>query len=375
MSEAKIYEYTEENVQMLARKLWDGQLVAFPTETVFGLGANAYNVEAVLNIFKVKKRPLTDPLIVHVSNWEQVCDLVDLSEFMVRNQSGEYYVDLIQKFAKDVWPGPVTMVFKAKDKVPREITAGTDTIGVRIPDHKTALHLLEVCQLPIAAPSANLFSHVSPTRASHVYDDFKDQDISILNGTDPVYGIESTIIKFGMGKVDVYRLGSLTIDDLKYSLSRNKLNNLEVVVHEKRIKEDEECNAPGQYIKHYSPNLPTYIFGDFSNDDKVEKITMEELSRSVIVDLNFELEFLDKHCKHSFFDFYKTIKNAGEKLYLFLREAEKIPDVDRILISNMSDLKDEGVYNYFDEDRLPAIVDKINRATCGKKLSIPFKPE
>ncbi len=161
----KILELSQENLKVCGEKIRQGKLVAFPTETVYGLGANAFDKEACLNIYKTKKRPLSDPLIVHIAEKNDIFELVRFKE-----KEKEIYECLASKF----WPGPLTMIFEKSDKIPMELTAGTGFIGIRNPDHKTALNLIKISKRPIAAPSANLFNHVSPTTAKHVFNDFFD---------------------------------------------------------------------------------------------------------------------------------------------------------------------------------------------------------
>ena len=171
-----------------------GKLVAFPTETVYGLGANALNAEACLDIFRSKGRPLTDPLIVHVHSLEHALTLLD--------QSCPEIVELFKKLAIEYWPGPLTMVVKANlDLIPSMITAETGFVGLRMPNHPIALELIKESGLPIAAPSANKFGHVSPTKAEHVYKDFhQDSEVYIIDGISCSFGIESTVMKISFNQ-------------------------------------------------------------------------------------------------------------------------------------------------------------------------------
>ena len=173
------------------RALAAGELVAFPTETVFGLGANAFNVAAVCRIFEVKGRPRTDPLIVHVPT-------VDAAERLVRLQPRG--LALMRKLAASFWPGPLTLVAPAGADIPDEITSGTGFVGLRIPAHEQARSLLSAAGVPVAAPSANRFGHVSPTRAEHVMSDLGAHQIWVLRAADGDetscgVGIESTVLK------------------------------------------------------------------------------------------------------------------------------------------------------------------------------------
>lgn len=163
-----------------------------PTETVYGLGANALNPDACMSIFNTKGRPLTDPLIVHVHSVEQALPLIDQKQ-----ENAEIIMNIFQELAKAYWPGPLTMVVRANlDVIPSLITAETGWVGIRIPNSPVALELLKAANVPVAAPSANKFGHVSPSKAQHVYDDFhKDSEVTILDGGACSFGIESTVMK------------------------------------------------------------------------------------------------------------------------------------------------------------------------------------
>lgn len=178
------------SVEEAARALVAGQLVAFPTETVYGLGAHAFDTAAVCRIFEVKGRPRTDPIICHVPTQEA-------AERLVRLQPRG--MALLRRLSERFWPGPLTIVARACPELPDEITSGTGFVGVRCPDHGLALELLTAAGVPVAAPSANRFGHVSPTRAEHVMDDLGDHEIYVLRGAEGEscceVGIESTVVK------------------------------------------------------------------------------------------------------------------------------------------------------------------------------------
>ena len=175
-------------IELAAQKIKDGKLVSFPTETVYGLGADATNAEACTLIFTTKGRPLTDPLIVHVTSKEWAKKLL-----IFENKKIE---ELFDKLADKYWPGPITLVAKANlDIIPKLITAQTGFVGVRVPNNDIAQKLINSAGKPIAAPSANKFGHVSPTKPSHVFDDFKNDSVTIIDGGQCSFGIESTVLK------------------------------------------------------------------------------------------------------------------------------------------------------------------------------------
>lgn len=186
----KIVPYCAENVKLCADLLRQGKLVGMPTETVYGLGANALDADACRSIFTTKGRPLTDPLIVHVHSFEQAMSLTDKS-------CSEASMQLFKALTTKFWPGPLTVIVKANlEKIPMLITADTGLVGLRMPSNEIALELLRAAEVPVAAPSANKFGHVSPTKAEHVYNDFHlDSEVTILDGGQCNFGIESTVLK------------------------------------------------------------------------------------------------------------------------------------------------------------------------------------
>ena len=224
-----------------------GEIVAFPTETVYGLGANALNSDAVKKIFIAKGRPQDNPLILHVSDFNQVDELV------FTNDTAKA---LMQKF----WPGALTLVMKAKEIVPLQTRGGLNTAAVRMPDNKIALALISSSGVPIAAPSANLSGKPSPTDAQTVFDDMNGKINLILDGGATNYGIESTVIDItDEENILLLRPGSVAREDIE-----NFLN--------KRLNSPDKNNlkrSPGTRYKHYSPNIPVYILGqkDFSESE------------------------------------------------------------------------------------------------------------
>lgn len=237
---------------MAASRIRSGQLVAFPTETVYGLGANALDEPALLRIYATKRRPLTDPIIVHVLDAAQGAELVLMSE---RERL------LFQLLTQQFWPGPLTVILKANlTKLPLVVTAQTGFVGIRAPKHPYARQLIAASGLPIGAPSANLFSHVSPTEPVHVFNDFFDCPISIVDGDRCEFGVESTVVKITEGSLHVLREGSLSVSRLQ-SFLKSKLQGEElpeVIVHRKVENKHNNMEAPGQLLKHYAPYLPCY---------------------------------------------------------------------------------------------------------------------
>ncbi len=221
-----------------------GGLVAFPTETVYGLGVNALDASAVRRLFDAKGRPANDPLIVHVSSFDAVADL--LGEDL---EIGPY--SRARRLAAQFWPGPLTLVLPKSDLVPLEVTAGLRTVAVRVPAHPVARALLQAAAIPIAAPSANLFSRPSPTRAEHVLQDLDGRIDMIIDGGATDVGVESTVLDLTCHDPTILRPGAITIEAL--------LDLLPVVrLHDARDRTPSA--SPGMLPKHYSPRAPLTLF-------------------------------------------------------------------------------------------------------------------
>ncbi|MBR5328720.1 MAG: threonylcarbamoyl-AMP synthase [Firmicutes bacterium] len=213
-----------------------GDLVAFPTETVYGLGGNAFDPEAAKKIYAAKGRPSDNPLIVHISHIDQMDDLV------------EELTPLCRRLAFEFWPGPLTMILPKSDKVPHATTGGLDTVAVRMPAHGVALDLIDETNLPIAAPSANLSGKPSPTRGEHVFHDLNGRIPMVLDGGEVEIGLESTIIDLSRPEPVILRPGRITYDDIKPFAPRLKGN------YGITAADLDKPKAPGMKYKHYAPD-------------------------------------------------------------------------------------------------------------------------
>lgn len=214
-------------IQEAARIIREGGLVVFPTETVYGLGANALDAGAVRKIYVLKGRPVTSPLIVHVASVEQARELA--AEWLPESE----------RLAQQYWPGPLTLVVPKKPIIPDEVTAGLPTVGVRMPRHRVALELLRAAGVPIAAPSANRFTQLSPTTAEHVREAFGAETPFLLDGGPCEVGLESTVIAVTREGLEVLRPGMAAVED--------------AVLAGALGEEGEAHRSPGQHPKHYSP--------------------------------------------------------------------------------------------------------------------------
>lgn len=239
-----------------------GGLVAFPTETVYGLGANGLDEEAVKNIFIAKGRPQDNPLILHVANVKQIVPLV------------ESIPETAQRLMKRFWPGPLTILFKRSNLVPYSITAGLDTVAIRMPNHPIALELIRASGVPLAAPSANTSGKPSPTLASHVMEDLNGKVHIILDGGRTGIGVESTVLDLSGDRPLILRPGGVTIEELREELPQ-------VEEDPSLIREDKDIvpKSPGQKYKHYAPKAEMYLF--VGSVDNIVKIIDEYANRYI----------------------------------------------------------------------------------------------
>ncbi len=228
---------TSDALDLAARLLSEGQLVAFPTETVYGLGANALNPKAVLGIFQAKGRPADNPLIVHIYDRRQLDALCEVSETAIR---------LMDAF----WPGPLTLILPRKEAVPDAVTAGLDTVAVRMPSHPVALALLRACKLPIAAPSANRSGKPSPTTAQHVLTDMDGRIPLILDGGESDVGLESTVLALNGARPCILRPGGVTQEMLEHVIGPVDVAGSVL----RPLEKGEKALSPGMMYRHYSPD-------------------------------------------------------------------------------------------------------------------------
>ncbi|MBF8149900.1 threonylcarbamoyl-AMP synthase [Winogradskyella sp. F6397] len=223
------------------RLLTAEDIVAIPTETVYGLAGNIYSEKAIKAIFETKKRPFFNPLIVHIPSIDELSNIV------------EHIPEKAQLLAEAFWPGPITLVLKKKAIIPDLITGGKDTVAVRVPNHPTTLELLRRLEFPLAAPSANPFSSISPTTAQHVDTYFKDTIKMVLDGGACTSGIESTIIGFENDEPIIYRLGSTAIEAIETVVGHIDIKN--------SVKSEiaDIPDAPGMLARHYAPKTKTVL--------------------------------------------------------------------------------------------------------------------
>ncbi len=225
------------DVNKAADLLKKGSLVAIPTETVYGLAANALNKDAVINIFEVKKRPFFDPLIVHLAGIDQIEDYT------------KHFPAKAQLLARELMPGPLTLLLEKNNKISDLLTAGSPLVAIRIPSHPLCQKLLKKLPFPLAAPSANPFGYISPTTASHVEQQLGEDIPYILNGGPCQVGLESTIVGFEENDLIVYRKGGIAVEEIE-------LIGGNVIV---QTHSTSNPNSPGRLESHYAPKTPILI--------------------------------------------------------------------------------------------------------------------
>lgn len=284
------------------------ELVAIPTETVYGLAGNIYSEKAIKAIFETKKRPFFNPLIVHIPSVEYLSNIV------------EHVPEKAKLLAEAFWPGPITLVLKKKATIPDLITAGKDTVAVRVPNHPMALELLKQLPFPLAAPSANPFSSISPTSAAHVEDYFKDKIKMVFDGGTCKSGIESTIIGFENDEPIIYRLGSTSIEAIEAVVGKVELKN----------KKDVAPDAPGMLARHYAPKTKTILTDNIV--DKVKHYAHKKIGL-LVFNSDFKSEAISIRIVLS-----KTgdLSEAASKLYEALHQLDK-DDLDIIIAEKFPD--------------------------------------
>lgn len=237
-----IEKYSPQSASKAAEVLREGGLAAIPTETVYGLAANALDENAVRNIFIAKGRPQDNPLIVHIANLKMLYPLV------------REIPDIALALAERFWGGPLTMIFPKSAKIPNVTSGGLDTVAIRMPESKAALDIIKKCGFPLAAPSANLSGKPSPTTAQHVYEDLNGRIPLIIDGGECSVGVESTVICFKSGKIHILRPGGVTAEMLS---EFGKVETDKAVIEQPQ--KNEQVLSPGMKYKHYSPKADVYI--------------------------------------------------------------------------------------------------------------------
>ena len=292
-----------------ARVIKAGGLVVFPTETVYGLGADGTNADAASKVYQAKGRPSDNPLIIHIASPEWA------EKYAYTNET--YY-----RLAEAFMPGPLTVVLEAKQTVPLATRGGLATVAIRCPSNTIARKLIELSGIPIAAPSANLSGSPSPTKASHVIDDMSGRVDIIIDGGDCDFGLESTIVKIDSDDtLTLLRPGKITVDDIEDVGIHVKI--ADAVLNE--LKPGEKAESPGMKYRHYAPTSPVVLV-----DGELEKfityIKAEKFKKIAIIAFNEDLDALKKNVLGAdLYDFCdrSDIKGQAHNLFSILREVDK----------------------------------------------------
>jgi L-threonylcarbamoyladenylate synthase len=335
------------SIARAAACLRDGGLVAFPTETVYGLGAHALDAAAVRRLFAAKGRPANDPLIVHVASFDDVADL--LGEAL---ETGPY--SRVRRLAARFWPGPLTLVLPKSTRVPDEVTAGLETVAIRIPAHAVARELLEAAVIPVAAPSANLFSRPSPTRAEHVLHDLETRIDMLIDGGPTDVGVESTVLDLTRDPPTILRPGAITIEML-----RQLLPNV-------RARADLDVDpiagpmpSPGLLSKHYSPKAPLTLYEGSRAVERLAGVVGEAILRGqevgVLVPSEHAERFAAMGVRVADLGPSRDVAKMATGLYAALRELDAA-GVDAIFALGIDTGEGLGA----------ALRDRLHRAAAGR---------
>ena len=316
-----IIQNSKENIEYAANEIINGNIVAFPTETVYGLGADGLNPTAVAKIFEAKQRPSFNPLILHITSQDQLNELVRIES------------DKVYKLIEHFWPGPLTLVLPKKNIVPEIVTAGNPTVAVRMPQHPIAKALIEACGKPIAAPSANQFGFLSPTTAEHVEKQLGEKVEIILDGGKSEVGVESTIVEVTNNKIWLLRHGGISIEQLKEVCDSVEIKEVD----------SNKPNAPGQLLHHYAPKIPIKFLSE---------ISLKELNGKKIGGLFFKENTTEIEFAHvEYLSESGNMREAAANLFFHLHELEA-KNLDLILVQKV-ELVGLGI----------AIMDRLTKAT------------
>ncbi|GAC1558868.1 MAG: L-threonylcarbamoyladenylate synthase [Ktedonobacteraceae bacterium] len=336
-------------IERAASLLRAGQVVVFPTETVYGLGGDAMQGQALERIFAAKERPYSDPLIVHIAD-------KDALEMLVTTLPAS-----AKTLAQAFWPGPLTMILPANPRVPKLVTAGLSTVAVRMPRHAVALALIRATGSPIAAPSANRFMHVSPTSAQHALADLDGRVPLILDGGPCVVGVESTILDLTSSIPTILRPGGVSLEALQHVLPE--------VIYRKVISNDRQSehivqNAPGQLLTHYAPRVPTFLFE--GSTKAMNHAMLAEIQRRQAQGERVGVLIADEDIA--------TFAVSGARIYT-LGSANEPEQIATRLFAGLRTLEEADVQSIlcrsFTEQGLGlAIRDRLRKAAGGKIISV-----
>lgn len=305
--------YKKNDLLEAAQYIKEGKLVLFPTETVYGIGANGLDDNAVKKIFIAKNRAQDNPLILHISN-----------------------IKMIEKFTKDItelekelinafFPGPLTIILKRKDNVPNSVTAGLDTVGIRMPENRIARDLIELSDTPIAAPSANISGKPSGTNVQDIFEELNNKVDYILDGGDTKIGLESTVIRVINNKIHILRPGKITYYDLsKYA---------EVVIDSHvlgKINNKEKVLSPGMKYKHYAPNTKCILIYSDNKDKLIKELKKYDTKNNLIITNNKNIKFFNNSIGYG-----ESLEEISHNIFKILRKIDK-ENKDLVIIEGVN---------------------------------------
>lgn len=302
--------------------LRNNEVVAIPTETVYGLAASLYSEKAINKVYSIKGRPSTNPLIVHIGRKE---DLIPLCTTVPKP---------LQLLIDRFWPGPLTILVEKSEQVPSTVTAGSSRVGVRMPNHSLTLQLLQALPFPLVAPSANPYNAISPTSAKHVHDYFGTQIPLILDGGPCLQGIESTVVGLENGMVTIYRQGMITTEQIQ-ELVENVVDLSGITKNATRstAHDNPEINkaqvAPGMTSKHYSPKTPTIVcehLEKFKEDSDAKAFLLFSKKRPELPQAHQYVLSEKEDLNEAAARLYQVLHELDEKLYRQII-CERFPDI------------------------------------------------
>ena len=293
--------YNKNDLLEAAQYIKEGKLVLFPTETVYGIGANGLDDNAVSKIFVAKNRAQDNPLILHISNINMLDRIAD------------DLTDLERKIINDFFPGPLTIILKRKENIPNSVTAGLDTVGVRMPSNKIARDLIELSDTPIAAPSANISGKPSGTNIQDIFNELNDKVDYILDGGDTKIGLESTVIRIINNKIHILRPGKITYDDLiKYADVIIDSHVLGIVDNKEKVL------SPGMKYRHYAPNTKCMLIYSDDKEKLINEIKKYDNNNNLIITNKKNLNFFNNAISYG-----ETLDEISHNIFKILRKIDK----------------------------------------------------
>lgn len=355
-----IYSNSNNDITKAANRIISNGIVIFPTETVYGIGGNALSDTAIEKIYQIKKRPSTNPLIVHCLGIYDSATLCQLSPIENR---------IFSLLASKFWPGPLTMVVKSKNIVSKLVTAGSKYVAIRVPNQKTTLNLIKKAGVPIAAPSANISGKTSSTTIEHLKNYFNSKNIGIVNDNNYIcqYGVESTVIKIVENNITILRPGILTKKDILETV-KNLDKTITVIYADDKIK---DMSSPGRDLSHYCPDKPLFIlnvvdidlnYRDINLRDELNEKTGHYFKNSILIDFN-SLAFKYSKKFLGYVDLSKSgdFKEALYNIYNVFHQLNSL-DCDKVYIYN---------FKFIDNELNITLWNRLWRASEGKQIAVP----